>query len=57
MLKDKDISLVVSNYNIGNAKGKLAIIGPTRMDYSKVVSTLDYLTACINDVLNGEKKT
>lgn len=57
VLKDKDISLVVSNYNIGNAKGKLAIIGPTRMDYSKVVSTLDYLTACINDVLNGEKKT
>lgn len=57
VLKDKDISLVVSNYTIGNAKGKLAIIGPTRMDYSKVVSTLDYLTACINDVLNGEEKT
>ena len=51
VLKDKDISLVVSNYSLkGGVRGKLAIIGPTRMDYAKVISTLDYLTACINDV-------
>lgn len=56
VLKDKDISMVVSNYSLGGSmKGKLAIIGPTRMDYAKVISTLDYLTACINDVMNDEK--
>lgn len=55
ILKDKDISLVVSNYSLGgNSKGKLAIIGPTRMDYAKVISTLDYLTACINEALEKE---
>lgn len=55
VLKDKDISLVVSNYSLGgSAKGKLAIIGPTRMDYAKVISTLDYLTACINEALDKE---
>jgi len=55
ILKDKDISLVVSNYSLGgSAKGKLAIIGPTRMDYAKVISTLDYLTACINEALDKE---
>lgn len=57
VLKDKDISLVVSNYSLGGSmKGKLAIIGPTRMDYAKVISTLDYLTACINDVMGDDKK-
>jgi len=56
VLKDKDISLVVSNYSLGGGlKGKLAIIGPTRMDYAKVISTVDYLTACINDIINEGK--
>ncbi len=56
VLKDKDISLVVSNYTLGGGlKGKLAIIGPTRMDYAKVISTVDYLTACINDILDDSK--
>ena len=56
VLKDKDISLVVSNYSLGGSmKGKLAIIGPTRMDYAKVISTLDYLTACINDVMGDDE--
>ncbi len=54
VLKDKDISLVVSNYSLGGGlKGKLAIIGPTRMDYAKVISTVDYLTACINDIMDS----
>ena len=56
VLKDKDISLVVSNYSLGGGlKGKLAIIGPTRMDYAKVISTVDYLTACINNILDDSK--
>ena len=56
VLKDKDISLIVSNYSLGgNMKGKLAIIGPTRMDYAKVISTLDYLTGCINELMGDDE--
>lgn len=55
ILKEHDLSLVVSNYSLGGGvRGKLAVIGPTRMDYAKVVSTLDYLTACLNGVIEGQ---
>jgi len=44
-LKDHGLSMVVSDYNLGNnLSGKMAIIGPTRMDYAKVISTLGYLS-------------
>lgn len=44
VLKEHNLSMVVSNYNMGDGfSGKLAIIGPTRMDYAKAVSTLNYL--------------
>jgi len=40
----KDCSMVVAKYNAGkNIAGTIGIIGPTRMDYSKVVSKLEYL--------------
>ncbi len=48
ILKDHNLSMVVSNYNMGEGfKGKLAIIGPTRMDYAKAVSTLNYLISLL----------
>ncbi|MCL2837647.1 MAG: heat-inducible transcriptional repressor HrcA [Oscillospiraceae bacterium] len=41
----RDCSLVVARYNAGkNIAGTIGIIGPTRMDYSKIVSKLEYLT-------------
>jgi len=41
----RDCSLVVSRYNAGpNIMGTIGIIGPTRMDYSKIVSKLEYFT-------------
>lgn len=44
VLKEHNLSMVVSNYNMGDGfTGKLAIIGPKRMDYAKAVSTLNYL--------------
>lgn len=44
-LKEHNLSMVVSDYSLGSDLfGKLAIIGPTRMDYAKVISTLDYLS-------------
>ena len=46
-------SLVVSSYKgkEQNVSGRLAVLGPTRMDYSKVVSTLDYYADLIQEIL------
>lgn len=48
-----DLSAVSLNYKVGNhVKGKLAIVGPTRMEYAKVVSTLKFLAECIEQYIN-----
>ena len=48
----QDSSMVVSTYSIGNRiVGNIGIIGPTRMDYPKVVSSLELVTNIINDIL------
>lgn len=40
----KDCSIVTATYEMEGAKGTIGIIGPKRMDYKKVVSTLKNLT-------------
>ncbi len=37
----------------GQTIGTIGIIGPTRMDYSRVISMIDQLTANISDALSG----
>ena len=45
-------SLVVSKYHKdGGPSGRLAILGPTRMDYERVVSALDYVSDLMGKVL------
>ena len=45
-------SLVVAHYHLHNKPlGSLAILGPTRMHYPKVISTLEYVSELIEDVL------
>jgi len=45
-------SLVVSSYSKkGGPSGRLAVLGPTRMDYERVVSTLDYFSDLISKIL------
>lgn len=52
-LKDHNLSMVVSDYSFGSSlSGKMAVIGPTRMDYAKVISTLEYLCGYLKN-LNG----
>lgn len=40
----KDLSIVKTRYNIDGEEGTIAIIGPKRMEYDRVVSLLDYIT-------------
>jgi transcriptional regulator of heat shock response len=45
-------SLVVSRYKSKQGpSGRIAILGPTRMDYNRVVSTLDYFSDLMEEML------
>ena len=55
----KDCSLVSMNYSLGEkTAGKLAVIGPKRMNYAKVFASLDLISSEIDKILryymNGE---
>lgn len=54
----KDCSIITSTYQLPEgAKGTIGIIGPKRMDYKKVVSTLKALTDELDNIfLNNEDK-
>lgn len=40
---DDDLTIIKTKYKINNKEGTLAILGPKRMEYDKVVSLLDYI--------------
>lgn len=51
--KLKDFSIVTFKHSIGNKDlGTIGIIGPKRMDYSKVISVMKYISKKINDEHN-----
>lgn len=45
-------SLVTSTYQAGKVKGKIGVIGPTRMPYSKLISLVDYTAKVLGEVLS-----
>lgn len=49
-------SLVTSSYRVGNIKGTVGIIGPTRMPYSQLVSVVEYTARTISETLSGMDK-
>ena len=49
----KDCSVVTANYELGDGlRGTIGIIGPKRMDYEKVVTTLRTVISQLNDTFN-----
>ena len=38
-----DVSVIKTKYNFNGEEGTIAIIGPKRMEYDRVVSLLDYI--------------
>lgn len=49
----KDCSLVTATYHLGDiVLGSLGIIGPTRMEYSKVMSSMNHITKTIDQQLD-----
>jgi heat-inducible transcriptional repressor len=57
----KRCSLVTATYSFGDMViGSIGIIGPTRMEYGKVISTVEYIREKINEEINkfiNEDKT
>jgi heat-inducible transcriptional repressor len=50
----RDLSLVFSRYGIPDQiGGTIGIIGPTRMNYSKAISTVDYISGILSDLVAG----
>ena len=40
---DEDVTVIKTRFKNGNQEGTLAIIGPKRMEYDRVVSFLEYM--------------
>lgn len=52
-----DCSVITATYRVGNnTAGTMGIIGPTRMNYARVVSVMNYMGRAISDMLSGEKE-
>ena len=51
-----DCSIVTARYRVGdNSSGTLGIIGPTRMNYNRVISVLDFMGRAVSEVLSERK--
>jgi heat-inducible transcriptional repressor len=51
-----EYSLVTKEYNFGEIKGILGIIGPKRMEYSKVITIVEYISETLSNFLGGQNK-
>ncbi len=50
----QECSLITATYRIGDKTiGTIGVLGPTRMDYSKVISIVEHITDQLNHILNG----
>ena len=53
----KDCSVVTANYDLGEGiRGTIGIIGPKRMDYEKVLTTLKNLMKQLDDTYKNEER-
>ena len=54
VLKNKDLSIVVSSYKAYDGRtGLIGVIGPKRMDYAKVISTLESMSRTMENLLES----
>lgn len=50
-----DVGMISANYRAGGVRvGSLGIIGPTRMDYAKLMPLVSFAAQITTDVLNGD---
>lgn len=50
----QELSVIVAPYSFSNKNdGRLCIIGPTRMDYERIISVIEYIRKTLSDVFSG----
>lgn len=55
--EDDDVSIISAKVKIpGQKEGSIAIVGPKRMDYDKVVSSMEYLVRELEKTYNNQPK-
>jgi heat-inducible transcriptional repressor len=53
----QDCSLISASYKVnGLTIGAVGVLGPTRMDYAKVIAIVDFMTRSLTEILTGRKK-
>ena len=52
--KLSDYSMISKEYKIGDVSGHLGIIGPKRMEYSKLIAVVDYVAKMLTETLKNE---
>ncbi|HVJ50178.1 heat-inducible transcriptional repressor HrcA [Desulfitobacterium sp.] len=53
----KDCSVIAATYQIdGEHIGSIGVIGPTRMDYSKAMALVDFMTKTLTELLTKRRK-
>ncbi len=54
----KDCSIVTATYKIGEKTiGSFGVIGPVRMNYTKVISVIDYMGKSLSEIMTQMNKT
>jgi len=48
-----DFTLVTAEYRVGDLQGVLGVIGPTRMEYEKVIAIVDYTSSLIDRIFES----
>ncbi len=49
----QDLSLVIGNYGLfGRSRGVIGVVGPKRMDYTRAISSVNYLASLLSESLN-----
>ncbi len=48
----QDLSLVIGNYGLaGRSRGVIGVVGPKRMDYTRAISSVNYLATLLSETL------
>ncbi len=55
--KLRPYSVIKTNYSIGDVTGSVGVIGPTRMQYNKMIPLVDYVARTITAMLSTRKKS
>lgn len=48
----KGCSAVIHTYQVGQTRGTIGVIGPTRMEYAKLMSVVDYTAKVLSEILS-----